>query len=78
VIRHSDATLVEVELGREGENICLKVKDDGKGFDTATVAGKRTLGLLGMKERSVLVGGDCRIESIPGTGTTVSVVVNPN
>lgn len=78
VIRHSDASMVEVELAREGENICLKVKDDGRGFDTATVAGKRTLGLLGMRERSVLVGGDCQIESIPGIGTTVSVVVNPN
>ncbi len=78
VIRHSDATTVIVDLSRAGDQISLRVSDNGKGFDTSTVSGKRTLGLLGMRERSLLIGGDCRIESIPGMGTTVSVQVNPN
>jgi signal transduction histidine kinase len=78
VIRHSDATTVIVELSREGDHISLRVIDNGKGFDTSTVSGKRTLGLLGMRERSLLIGGECRIESVPGRGTTVSVQVNPN
>lgn len=78
VIRHSDATTVLVELSRLGGHISLKITDNGKGFDMSTVSGKRTLGLLGMRERSLLIGGECRIESIPGRGTTVSVEVNPN
>ncbi len=78
VIRHSDATTVIVELSRMGDHISLRVIDNGKGFDTTTVSGKRTLGLLGMRERSLLIGGECRIESVPGRGTTVSVRVNPN
>ncbi len=78
VIRHAAATSVLVELKRDGELICLKITDNGIGFDTSSVSGKRTLGLLGMRERSLLVGGECRIESMPGRGTTVSVVVNPN
>ncbi len=78
VIRHSDATTVIVELSRIGDQISLRVIDNGKGFDTTTVSGKRTLGLLGMRERSLLIGGECRIESIPGRGTTVSVKVSPN
>lgn len=78
VIRHSDATTVIVELSRMGDQISLRVIDNGKGFDTTTVSGKRTLGLLGMRERSLLIGGECRIESVPGRGTTVSVRVNPN
>lgn len=78
VIRHSDATTVIVELNRVGDQFSLKVIDNGKGFDTSSVSGKRTLGLLGMRERSLLIGGQCRIESSPGRGTTVSVEVNPN
>lgn len=78
VIRHADATTVIVELSRIGGQICLRVIDNGKGFDTTSVSGKRTLGLLGMRERSLLIGGNCRIESVPGRGTTVSVEVNPN
>jgi PAS domain S-box-containing protein len=78
VIRHSDATTVIVELNRIGDQFSLKVIDNGKGFDTSSVSGKRTLGLLGMRERSLLIGGQCRIESAPGRGTTVSVEVNPN
>ncbi|HRG24996.1 MAG TPA: PAS domain S-box protein [Chitinophagaceae bacterium] len=78
VIRHSDATTVIVELSRIGDQFSLRVIDNGKGFDTSTVSGKRTLGLLGMRERSLLIGGECRIESVPGRGTTVSVKVSPN
>lgn len=77
VIRHSEATAVVVELKREGEKIRLNIRDNGKGFDTGSVSGKRTLGLLGMKERSLLLGGECHIESVPGMGTTVSVLVKP-
>lgn len=75
IIRHSEATEVIVKLERDGNRIHMLIKDNGKGFDPAQVAGKRTLGLLGMKERSQLIGGYWQIDSIPGSGTTVSVQV---
>jgi signal transduction histidine kinase len=75
IIRHADPSLVKVILNKSEDNVVLQVKDNGKGFDIADVSGKKTLGLLGMKERSLLMGGDCLIESIPGKGTTVTVSV---
>ncbi len=75
IIRHADPSLVKVVLNKAGDNVILQIKDNGKGFDIADVSGKKTLGLLGMKERSLLMGGDCLIESMPGKGTTVTVSV---
>ena len=72
IIRHADASVVKVTLNKAGDGIVLQIKDNGKGFDMEDVAGKKTLGLLGMKERSLLMGGNCLIESISGEGTTVT------
>ena len=51
------------------------IEDDGVGFDpvggTDRGAGGRQLGLIGMAERAALAGGELRIESAPGAGTTV-------
>jgi len=62
-------------LQRRGDNLSLIVEDDGKGFDAAGAlqsplpSGK--LGLLGMKERMMLVDGALEIEGFPESGTTV-------
>ncbi|MFN8289497.1 MAG: PAS domain S-box protein [Chitinophagaceae bacterium] len=73
VIRHSKATRADVELLEEGNNIILRIEDNGKGFIPAEVAGKKTLGLIGMKERTLLMGGKFHISSKPGSGTVVTV-----
>jgi len=72
-VRHSGAARVEVSLAREGERFALTVADDGSGFtfDQATSG----LGLGGMRERAILVGGEIDIESRPGRGTTVRLLV---
>jgi PAS domain S-box-containing protein len=75
IIRHADPSLVKVVLNKAGDNVILQIKDNGKGFDMLDVSNKKTLGLLGMKERTLLMGGDCLIESIAGEGTTVTVSV---
>lgn len=77
IIRHSAATEVRVTLEKNESGIQLQITDNGKGFDLNAVESKRTLGLLGMKERSQLVGGQWQISSMPGAGTTISVLVNP-
>jgi len=76
VVRHAEAKLVRVDLSQEDERIVLVVEDDGVGFlgpDLSSTAG--SLGLLGMKERAQACGGDVRISSSPGNGTTVTIRV---
>jgi two-component system sensor histidine kinase UhpB len=75
-VRHSSATQIDVDLGREDGTFRLQVRDDGKGFDAESVQTQTGgLGLLGMKERANLVGGRTRIRSSPGKGTAVDVTL---
>jgi two-component system, NarL family, sensor histidine kinase UhpB len=67
--RHSEARRVEVGLRRADRGVELKVADDGRGF--AFEQSERGLGIGGMRERALLVGGELTIESRPGQGTTV-------
>ena len=75
VARHAGAKRVEVDARAEDGTLDLTVRDDGSGFDVAAVRGGTTaegsIGLDGMEERVHLLGGDFRIDSQPGTGTTV-------
>jgi PAS domain S-box-containing protein len=75
VARHAAASKIRILLEEENENILLTIRDNGKGFDTRKIGGKKTLGLLGMKERTLMMGGEFRIESLPGEGTTLTVTV---
>lgn len=78
VARHSHARIVTVSLELAGDQVRLRVVDDGVGFDpTAMVstADRRRLGIAGMQERVTLLGGSLQITSAPGTGTTVLMVV---
>ena len=72
--RHSGATRVSVDLRRrqDGE-VELEAADDGRGF--AFDEAERGLGIAGMRERALLVGGELSIESRPGRGTTVHLSV---
>ncbi|HET7119930.1 MAG TPA: GAF domain-containing protein [Solirubrobacterales bacterium] len=73
VLKHAGASRVDV-LARQGETeIQIAIVDDGAGFDPATTTGGR--GLIGMKERIELLGGEIEIESDPGDGTRISARV---
>lgn len=79
IVRHAHASWVKVNLEKRGTDIRLTIKDDGRGFDVAQALGgneRNCLGLLGMIERANLIGGTCRIHSLPGEGTTVEVQVS--
>jgi PAS domain S-box-containing protein len=76
VARHAAASRIRISLQEElDEYILLKIEDDGKGFEVRTTGSKKTLGLLGMKERALMMGGEFRIDSEPGKGTTLFVTV---
>jgi PAS domain S-box-containing protein len=74
VARHADASRVAVTLDSEGGFCRVTVGDDGKGFDPAR-SRTSSLGLLGMRERVLMVGGELDIDSAPGRGTTLVVRV---
>jgi len=71
--RHANAKHVYSKLQLENDNIILIIKDDGIGFDMQTLAVKKTLGLLGMKERTLMMGGRFEINSKAGEGTTIVI-----
>ena len=80
IAKHARAERATVRLTYSDDAVQLTVRDDGRGFDPdAVLSGdhrrRRAWGLLGIQERVELVGGDFKIDSDPGTGTTIRVDV---
>src|SRR3954454_7926660 len=72
VVQHSGASAVRVELSSIGRTV-LRVRDDGCGFKPGGRTGR--LGVSGMRERAVLVGGRLNVFSAPGEGTTIELTM---
>ena len=77
VIKHAQAQQVQVTLRRSAASICLEVVDDGIGFEPGLVrtGDRHGMGLVGMRERAGMIGGDLRIKSHPQRGTHILVCV---
>jgi hypothetical protein len=75
VIRHAAATRVQIELRREDGRVNLTVSDNGRGIEAAQLNDPRSVGLLSMRERAELLGGQCQITGQPGLGTTIEAWV---
>jgi signal transduction histidine kinase len=75
VARHAEATKVEISLNSQNGNVLLEISDDGKGVAKEKISSSTSLGLLGMRERAYAFGGDVKIESDGGRGTTVRVQI---
>jgi signal transduction histidine kinase/ligand-binding sensor domain-containing protein len=76
--RHAQARQVEVEIRYDDRQFRLRVRDDGKGMDTAVLSGEGReghYGLRGMRERAPLIGGKLAVWSEVGTGTEVELIV---
>ena len=74
VARHAQASQADVKIQKLDGAICMKIKDNGKGFHQDGLAHNKKskrLGLLGMRERLEMVGGNFTVTSAPGKGTTV-------
>ena len=72
-MRHSNATEVKAELFQETGMLQLSISDNGIGFNSEEVENKKTLGLLGMKERTIMMGGSFIFKS--GKGECTSILI---
>lgn len=76
IAKHAEATVVSIVMTQRNETLQMVIEDNGKGFiaEEAPSSG-RTMGLTGMNERAVLMGGSLQIESSPNKGTTIFLTV---
>lgn len=70
VARHAEASQVEIRLNRQGDDYLLEVSDNGKGFDVSLPRTK-SFGLVGLRERAIMLGGEVFISSAANRGTAV-------
>ncbi len=75
IVKHSRASEAEVRLSRGKRTINLKIRDNGRGFDTASLSNSQGLGILGISERLVSVNGELKLESSPGEGTVLDIQI---
>jgi signal transduction histidine kinase len=77
VARHAGASRIVVRLGMRGNDVLLRVLDNGSGISASALRSGESLGLLGMKERAAGLGGDVRFQRGRRCGTLVTVRI-PN
>jgi PAS domain S-box-containing protein len=75
IARHAKATNVSVILSERENTLMLTIKDDGVGMDLQELRHTKTMGIMGMRERAVMIGGVFSVESSVGSGTIITVAV---
>jgi len=75
VARHAGATRVNIALSQTAAEFKLEVRDNGRGIRADELSSPRSLGLLGMKERASLLGGQLDLRGDPGGGTTATLTI---
>lgn len=73
IAKHAGASSVDISLACADGHVIVRVRDDGRGFDTADRRKHGSFGLLGLRERAYLVDGRVAVDSAPGRGTTIEV-----
>lgn len=74
-VRHANAHEINSTLQLKNGHLILEVQDDGKGMDQSLVKTKKTLGLVGIRERTFQLGGKFDLFSEPGKGTRICITV---
>jgi PAS domain S-box-containing protein len=78
IARHAEASRVDVRLAHERGSVVLEIKDDGKGIEKDESGDWGALGILGMRERAHMFGGEVEIRGSRGAGTMVIVSIPSN
>jgi two-component system, NarL family, sensor histidine kinase UhpB len=74
-VRHANAHVIESSLKVTNNRILMDIHDDGKGMDQAAGGKTKSFGLLGIKERVFVMGGEYALNSAPGKGTSLTISV---
>ncbi len=75
VLRHAQATRVDIKINKDNRSFTLSISDNGKGITESEKSEQQSLGILGMRERAHLIGGEIDIKGVEGKGTVVIVRV---
>lgn len=75
VARHANARNVQVSLRQQDENIVVSIRDDGRGITKEQMSDRRSLGLLGLRERAMAAGGSLDIVGSAKSGTAVTLIL---
>jgi signal transduction histidine kinase len=75
VTRHSKATEVYISLRVDEGQLSLEIKDNGRGITEDEITGTGSLGILGIRERALALGGDVNIAGESGKGTTLNLKI---
>ncbi|MGZ4048243.1 MAG: sensor histidine kinase, partial [Bacteroidia bacterium] len=78
IIRHAQAKSVTVSASENESELFLEIVDDGKGINNENIRKGKTLGVLGMKERAALLGGELSIKGIQNKGTKIKLILPIN
>jgi signal transduction histidine kinase len=77
--KHAQCKNIEVRFWKERDLFVTRIKDDGVGFDVGSVnknySSRGSLGMVNMHERAALIDGSLRVESSPGRGTAITLIV---
>lgn len=75
ILRHAEATRVEITIKKEAGEFVLMISDNGRGITDEEQSESHSLGLLGMRERADMIGGKLEVSGIMGKGTTITLRV---
>lgn len=75
ILRHAEATAIDVSFASEDDSLVIKVSDNGIGIPADKNTSFKSMGILGMKERAIFLDGKLTIESVNGRGTTIKLVI---
>jgi PAS domain S-box-containing protein len=73
IAKHANAAHADIAIERDGDELVVRIEDDGVGFLPQAPRKPNSFGLFGLRERASLMGGEATIRSAPGEGTTVEV-----
>jgi len=78
IAKHAGATMINVRIENKGDELMIRIIDNGKGIASNTLHNTLSMGLLNMKERANLIGAVLNISSSPGEGTIIELKVKVN
>jgi PAS domain S-box-containing protein len=76
VVRHAEASRIDITLDKQNDDLVLTIRDNGRGITADEKSDRRSLGLLGMQERVNLIGGSIHVTGVEGQGTIIMVRVS--